>query len=95
MAGQLFDLGSEKIKNQIADYQKQNAVHAHHVSVSHLLKLVEENSAIVGFKIEHSYDENNVHNLVISGVDKTGAIASSSFISDVPPCPPDCDPTFA
>ncbi|MDR6561117.1 MULTISPECIES: hypothetical protein [unclassified Arcicella] len=94
MAGKLTNPESENIKQQIANYQEKNDVHAHHLSVSVLQKLIEENPDIVGLKIEHAYDENNVHSLVISGVNKESEIVSNSCIIDGPPCPPDCKITF-
>lgn len=94
MAGKLTNPESENIKQQIANYQEKNDVHAHHVSTSVLLKLIEENPDIVGLKIEHAYDENNVHSLVISGVNKDSEIVSSTCVTEVPPCPPNCKVDF-
>lgn len=95
MAGKLFkSQDSEHIKKQMKDYQSKHSVFSHQVSASYLMQMIVEQPDVVGFKIEHYYDEKQNHNLLISGVNSSGKIISESSVGDVPPCPHDCKVEF-
>lgn len=94
MAGKLIKRESEKASKGLKDYQEKHQVHSHYVSASLLVTMLEENPEIVGFKIDHTYDEDEVHQLIISGVNNDCEVISTSCIIGPPPCPPRCKPKF-
>ncbi len=94
MAGKLIKRESENISKGLEDYKKKHEVHSHYVSASLLVAMLEENPEIVGFKIEHTHDEEEVHQLIISGVNSNCEVVSTSCIVGPPPCPPRCKPKF-
>lgn len=94
MAGKLIKRESEKAFKGLKDYQEKHQVHSHYVSASLLVEMLEENPEIVGFKIDHTYDEDEVHQLIISGVNNDCEVISTSCIIGPPPCPPFCPVTI-
>lgn len=68
--------------------KKPESIDAHFISKNAIQQFI-DNPDFDAFKVHHARNEDGTRNLIFEGVNSKGE-SLQQFVSQVPPCPPDC-----